>query len=220
MTNNEFQTALAPRVKKLADLRQEAISIARGIIGESLFKEDLYFCSALDRCMSLIDGFIPMLEFRNLSCVGALLRVQMDNCMRTYAAFIAKGKQAVIDCIISGERIDKQVDVNGKQLRDGHLKHELSKIDPKFEQVYNRASGFIHLSSAAFYQTVVGLDDYKIEFQVGRELPEDKNPVLLEGADAFIHFVKLHFKMLYAVVESKQRADAAMEEKDRLDADK
>lgn len=219
MTNNEYEADLELRGKALADLRKEAISIAKGIIGKSLFKEDFYFCASLDRCMRLIDGFIPMMVARNLSCVGALLRVQMDNCMRTYAAFIAKDKQAVIDCIISGERIDKQVDINGKQLRDGYLKHELSKIDPKFERVYNQASGFIHLSSAAFYQTVVGLDDYMIEFLVGSELPEDKNTVLLEGADAFIHFVKLHFKMLYAVVESKQRADAALEEKDRFDAD-
>ncbi len=214
MTNEEYKTELVSRINTLAALRKEAISIAKGIIGSNLFKEDFYFCSSLDRCMNLIDGFFAMLKSRNLSCVGALLRVQMDNCLRTYAAFIAKDKDAVIDCIISGERIDKQVDKNGNKLRDGYLKQEISKIDPKFEQVYNKASGFIHLSSAAFYQTLVNLDDYKIGFQVGGNLPEDKNLVLLEAADAFIHFVQLHFKMLYAVVESKQRADAVLDRRE------
>ena len=46
-----------------------------------------------------------------------------------------------------------------------------------------------------------------IEFQIGRPLPEKRNEVLLEVIDAFIHFVKLHYKMIIAVAESKLRYD-------------
>ena len=156
-------------------------------------------------------GISTMLKSRDLTCVGALLRLQLDNCMRTYAAFIAKDRNKVIDCIISGNRIDRQVDKNNKQLRDSYLTTEITKFDPIFSDVYDKASGYIHLSSAAFYQTIVNTQDYVIEFQVGRDLPEKRNPVLLEAADAFIHFVELQFKMLYAVVESKKRADDALD---------
>ena len=133
--------------------------------------------------------------------------------MRTYAAFIAVDKPKVIDCIISGDPINKEKDTTGQKMSDGHLKDEISKIDSRFAQVYDQASGFIHLSSKAFYQTVAEIgDDNKFAFQIGHPLPEKRNEPLLECADAFVHFVKLHYRMLDAVVESKKRFDLKMSE--------
>lgn len=207
MNNTEYFDAVEKRIDILLKLRKQGISLAKGIIGESLFKEDFFFCASADRCLNLIDGFTDMLRKRNLTCVGALLRLQMDNCMRSYAAFIAKDKEAVIDCIISGAPINKQLSKDGVKMTDGYLKGELSKIDTRFVDVYNQASGYIHLSAKAFYQTVVKVEDNSIEWQVGRELPEKRNPVLIEAADAFVHFVKLHFRMLESVMKSKERFD-------------
>ena len=197
------------RIDQLYALRTDAISITARIIGLTLFKEDLFFCASADRCVHLIDGFNSMLKERNLTCAGVLLRMQMDNCMRTYAAFIAQNKAAVVDCIISGKQINKEKDYRGKKLSDGYLKEEISKIDPAFEHVYNQASGYVHLSEKAFYQTVVKCGNNTIEFQVGRELPDKRNHVLMEAADAFIHFVCLHYKMLDAVAQSKQRYEGS-----------
>lgn len=146
-----------------------------------------------------------MIQHRNLTCAGALLRLQMDNCMRTYATFLAQDKDAVIDCIISGSPINRQLSKEGKRLKDAYLKKELSIIDIEFANVYNQASGYIHLSEKAFYQTVVEYGENKIMFQVGEELPKKRNVVLLEGVDAFVHSVKLHYLMLNAVAENKQK---------------
>lgn len=207
MTNTDYFDMTEKRIVRLMELRKQGISLTKGIIGETLFKENFFFCASADRCLNLIDGFTDMLRKRNLTCVGALLRLQMDNCMRSYAAFIAKDKETVIDCIISGDSINKQLSKDGTKMTDGYLKRELSKVDTRFADVYNQASGYIHLSEKAFYQTVVKVEDDSIEWQVGRELPEKRNPVLIEAADAFIHFVKLHFKMLEAVADSKRRVD-------------
>jgi len=207
MKNNEYFETLAPKIDELLKMRDSGKLISAGIIGQSLLKEDLFFCASTDRCMNLIDGFIRMIQERNLTCAGALLRLQLDNCMRTYAAFIAENKDAVIDCVISGNRIDKQKSKDGKPLSDANLRGALSQLDSSFSDVYKQASGFIHLSEKAFYQTVVKCEDDKIEFQIGGTLPEKRNPVLVECADAFIHFTKLHFKMLDAVAESKKRFD-------------
>lgn len=208
MNNIEYYDAVEKRIERLMELRKQGISLAKGIIGESLLKEDLFFCASADRCLNLIDGVTDMLRKRNLTCVGALLRLQMDNCMRSYAAFIAKDKDAVIDCIISGDPINKYLSKDGAKMTDGYLKEELSKIDTRFADVYNQASGYIHLSAKAFYQTVVKVENNSIEWQIGRELPEKRNPVLVEATDAFIHFVKLHFRMLEGVVKSKERFDS------------
>ena len=51
-----------------------------------------------------------------------------------------------------------------------------------------------------------------MEWQIGQALQERFNPLLLEAADDFIHFIKIHYKMLQAVVESKKRYDATHED--------
>lgn len=208
MNNEAYSITLDEYENALNKLRAQGINIAKGIIGENLTKYDLFFCASLDRCLRLIDGMISMLKDRNLTCAGALLRLQMDNCLRTYAAFIAADKEKVIDCIISGNPIKNEKDNTGQKMTDGHLKDEISKIDSKFAQVYDQASGFIHLSSKAFYQTVAEIgDNYSISFQIGHALPEKRNVSLLECANAFAHFVKLHYRMLGAVGESKRCFD-------------
>lgn len=209
MTNEAYFADILPRIEVLRELRDMGKSVAAGIIGQSLLKEDLFFCAATDRCMHLIDGFIGMLQERNLTCAGALLRLQLDNCMRTYAAFIAEDKEAVVDCIISGERIDKQKSHDGNLFKDGYLKDELSKLDPRLSVVYDNTSGYIHFSDKAFYQTVENCDNVGMGMNIGEQLLEKFNPLLVEATDAFIHFVKLHYRILSAVVESKERYDRA-----------
>lgn len=209
MTNEEYFTQLKPRLETLRMLGKQAASITTGIIGETLLLEDLFFMSSADRCIRLIDGLIPMLETRNLTCTGVLLRIQMDNCLRTYAAFIAEDIKEVVQCIIDGNPIKKLKDKNGNKMVDGYLKDEITKLDDRFGDVYDKASGFIHLSEKAFYQTVDRISDYGIGFLIGEPLPEKRNEPLLECADAYIHFVRLHFKMLDAVVDSKKRYDSS-----------
>lgn len=212
MTNKKYIIELDTYVKQLHKLRKEAVSIASGIIGETLCTDDLFFCASVDRCIRLIDGLIPMLKDRNLTCVGIFLRMQMDNCMRTYAAFIAEDRKAVIQCILDGTPIKNLKDVNGNKMLDGYLKDQVAKIDPIFPTVYDNASGYVHLSEKAFYQTVDSCDNYRIGIQVGQPLPEKRNAPLLEATAAYIRFVNLHFKMLQAVVENKQRLDAYLTE--------
>ncbi len=208
MENTEYYESIEATIDVLMDLRRQAISLAAGIIGESLLKEDLYFCAATDRCINLIDGIILMLRERNLTCAGALLRLQMDNCMRSYAAFIAQDKDSVVTCIINGGSINRLLSKDGVKMSDKYLRDEIAKIDNVFSDVYVQACGFIHLSEKAFYQTVVECDDNNIVLQIGHKLPERRNQVLIEAADAFVHFVKLQFKMLNAVAESKKRYDS------------
>jgi hypothetical protein len=63
--------------------------------------------------------------------------MQMDNCMRTYAAFIAEDCDDVVDCIIQGGKVSNHEDKNGKKISDGYLKDEISKMDSVFAHVYD-----------------------------------------------------------------------------------
>lgn len=132
--------------------------------------------------------------------------------MRTYAAFIAADKDAVIDCIIRGKKILDQLDVDGKKMTDFNLKKRMTAFYASFPAVYDQASGYVHFSDMSFYQTVVSINNNTIQWQIGQVLQERFNPLLLEAADAFTHFTKIHYKMLQAVVDSKQRYDATHQE--------
>jgi len=207
MNNDEYYSAIVQYINSLKLLRKEGVQLSAAVIGESLFKEDLYFLAAINRCLDLIDGFIELIKNRNLTCAGALLRLQMDNCMRAYAVFIAEDKDKVVNCIISGERIDNLIDNTGKKLKDGYLKKQLNTLDHRFQQVYDQASGYIHLSTKAFYQTIVSTEDNTIETQIGHKLPDRYNETLVEGIQAFVHFTKLFYKIIEAVADSKERYD-------------
>ena len=87
----------------------------------------------------------------------------------TYAAFIATDRNKVIECIINGRRIDKERDTQGHMMADGYLKDKLGEMDPS-----------IVASEKAFYETVVNCDNGEVEFQIGRELPEKRNLILIE----------------------------------------
>ncbi len=212
MTNDEYLHEIAPKVATLTELSSETISLCQGIIGRNLTKEDFYFSASANRCINLIAGFADMLKSRNLTCAGVLLRMQMDNCIRTYAAFIAENRDAVVDCIIQGGKVSDYKDKNGKKMSDRYLKYEISKMDSVFADVYDQASGYVHLSEKAFYQMIDSCEDNKITLYTRSNLLERHNPALIEATDAFIHFVNLHLDMLRAVAESKERLDAALDE--------
>lgn len=206
LNNEEYFELLNNEKKTLDELRKQGVELAQGVIGKTLFGDDLFFCASLNRCINLIDGFWLLLNNRNLTC-GAILRLQIDNCLRTYAAFIAADRNKVIECIINGKRIDKERDTQGHMMTDGYLKKKLGEMDSSIVVIYDNTSGYVHLSEKAFYETVVNCDNGEVEFQIGRELPEKRNSVLIEMLEAFIHFIKLHYKMVTAVVDSKRRYD-------------
>ena len=49
MNNEEYFVTLDKYIVSLQELRAEGITLAKGIIGESLTKDDLFFCASLDR---------------------------------------------------------------------------------------------------------------------------------------------------------------------------
>ena len=207
MTNEEYFDKIVSPIEALRILNSEAKELAVRIIGENLLKEDLCLCAMLDRSMRLTDGFIPMIEARNSTCAGALLRLQMDNCLRLFALFIAKDRDEAVDRIIDGGVFNSLKDKDGKQMRDGYLKKKLDEYDSCFSAIYDQASGFIHFSSKAFYQSVHPKEDYEISFQVGGEQPGKINPILLECVGAYIHYIKLLHRLMNIIAESKAEFD-------------
>jgi hypothetical protein len=204
MGNNEDNEFL----DQLIDLRKEGIIIITGILGQSLFTEDLYCASIVDKCTRLIDGFILMIESRNLTCAGVILRILLDNCLRTYALYIAENKDDVFRTLVDpGTELKKLSDKSGKKMKDYNLIEEISKLDKGFKSVYSQASAYVHHSDKAFYGMNLGVDNDEFTLGIGLELSEKYDPYLIECQNAFIHYLKFQYDLLRPIALSKERFD-------------
>lgn len=206
MDNIEYEKILNTRLNGVSLVRKELIGISKKIIGDSLYMEDLFFTSAIDRSVALLDGLASMLQLRNLTCAGIILRSQLDNCMRVFAAFIAEDRKKFIEDFMDGKKISQMKDNQGNKMTDVNLRKRLSQYDNQLDTVYQNSSGYVHLSNKAFFMSTTIPEDKEntFEFKVGLPIKEKANPILLECLDAFMHYVKLQNIFLNKVAISKQ----------------
>lgn len=189
--------------------RKCGLQLTADAIGQTLCMDDLYIMSILDKCIKLIDGFLVLLENRNLTCAGILLRVQIDNCLRTYALYAAENQSEVIRSVYDSDiQINKMKAKDGKCMTDAYLCRQLAKIDKRFDSVYKEASGYIHHSEKAFYSIASIKEPSTLTFTVGHSIRDELNPVLQECAEAFLYFVKFQYGLSRPFVESKKLIDS------------
>lgn len=205
MNNEKYLDELDGRLQVLNELRKRIIELSKAIIGDTLYKEDFFFTSAMDRSVVLLDGISEMIKNRNLACGGILLRSQIDNCMRIFEAFIAESQTDFIDGFFVGKKISDMKDNRGNKMKDYILRQRLAEYDAKLDLVYRNFSEYVHLAEKAFYSSVTtsSSEQYDIEFSVGLPLKEKANPVLLEVANAFVYYVKLQNNLVNQIVISK-----------------
>lgn len=211
----EYKSKITDISIQIQQYKDEFAVLTDRIVGNDLEKDDFYFLAALDRAIHLIDGFLWMLEKRNITCAGALLRLQIDNCLRVYAPYIAKNREDVINTIIyEDKQLDRLPDNQGKRMNDGRLKNRLAEKYPEVKSVYEKCSGFIHLSDIAFYQTVNRMDQNGISLSVGGKLPARYNDTLISLAQAYLHFCKIFVDLLLPVAEAKKQIEEMLEKWD------
>lgn len=73
MDNDQYFGVLEEKSLILSELRKEGLLLAEQVVGKTLFKEDLFFCASINRCLNLMDGVELLLRERNLTCAGAIL---------------------------------------------------------------------------------------------------------------------------------------------------
>ena len=135
MTNDEYFNEIETYFNKLREYREESKSIAADIIGENFTEDDIFFISALNRRVQFIDGIIDLLRTRNLTCAGILVRTQLDNLMRVFAAFISENRRLFIKETLSGKSIRNLKDNQNRRMTDTNLKKRMSEYYPEIEEI-------------------------------------------------------------------------------------
>lgn len=102
--------------------------------------------AALQRSVSLTAGFCDLVEARNFLTAFPLVRLQLDSALRLSAAWLVPDFDEFVDAMLQGKRVRDLQDRDGARMRDGYLVVKLDKDYPGLKDVYNKVSGYIHLS--------------------------------------------------------------------------
>ena len=93
--------------------------------------------------------------------------------------------------IIDGGQIDKMFDRNGNKLTDRYLVRQLKEVIPTVEIVYEKTSGFVHLSGSHVFGTVNTVsEDGVVSFLIGATMPGISKENWTELIGAFRHFTQ------------------------------
>lgn len=204
MDSEQFKQEVEAIKQSLSALRIAERNAVVPFMNGDFTQWDLYLASSSEYAMRLIDGFIPMLESRNLVCVAQLLRAQVGACLRTFALFVAEDQEDFLKQVFQDVPVNKLKDCSGKKMTDRRLQDLLEEFDPKIKEVYKTTSGFVHFSTGILPSMGVPEESYEVEFNFGARPNERNNAPLVECGKAFCHYVDLHLQMLHKVISSNE----------------
>jgi len=134
--------------------------------GGKLYHLDFYLNGTYSRALSLIEGFVVLLESKNYMAASHLIRPYLDSFLRLFAAWLVEDPHYFANEVMKGEKVDKFYDSkNEKQrLQDWYLRDKASEEYPWIKDVYNTTSGYIHFSRKHIYNPIaeVNTNDFTI----------------------------------------------------------
>lgn len=137
-------------LEQLGAYRDKHLDAGKSLLGKNpgvyYSKLDIFFLAAIHRSFCLQRGFCDLIESRNFIAASPFVRLQLDNCLRVAAPHWVDNPLLFGEEVVGGKQINKMVDKTGKPLRDSYLREQLSKAYPWITDVYEQASGFVHLS--------------------------------------------------------------------------
>jgi hypothetical protein len=139
----------------------DAMRLAFGADGASLYLTDFILAGATKRTLGLGHGLIEMINARNMLCGRALVRMQLDTVSRVLAYTYVPNREEVASKVIGGQKLRTFSCTNGKKLTDQYLIARLAEHLPWATEVYERTSGSIHFSEQQFFSTVSHISDDK-----------------------------------------------------------
>jgi hypothetical protein len=127
-------------------------------ISPNLYSFDLYLIGAINRSINLNKGFVDLMKSNNFISAAPLVRLNLDNLLRLYAARISiHNMNEFASLVIGGKRVSDikyyglHNGKSGQKLTDNFLKNELSKIEGNewVKDIYDAGNSFVHLGDVS-----------------------------------------------------------------------
>lgn len=209
-SETSLSKAVLDRVSSLADLSQTHLTMVDEIIRAdqgNLFPVDLVVLAVVQRSLSLIDGFTMLLRRRNVLCASPLIRLQIDSILRLYSFCLVPDYNTVASALLNGTSLRNVKSKEGHPLTDAYLRNKVSQIYPWVNSVYDKTSGFVHLSTPHMLSPVKSVSNRRMSIAIdaestGRQWSETE---MLEALDGFAEATKvlLHLCNSWLVTKKK-----------------
>lgn len=119
-----------------------------------LLSTDLFWIAVVKRTVSLASATDGMIEAKNMVAARTLLRSHLDTLLRTHALWLVKDPQGFAESFVSDKPIRKYKDKAGRPLHDSLLVEQLAVANPWVKTVYERMSGYVHLSASHMHNAL------------------------------------------------------------------
>lgn len=208
MGTNRRHKEILEQVEALKGSRKDHIDLLYKIMNtdeRAIYGVDLVVIAVVHRSISLIDGFARMVEDRNVLCANALLRLQLDNIIRLYACWLVDDPHSIALRLLEGKPLRKVKSRDGQALSDRYLVSEASKLYPWLNKVYEKASGFVHLSTPHMTAYITQIRDRTGSITVGSGLGRKwRDEEVLESLSAFGEATKSVLHLCYSWLVTKE----------------
>ncbi|MET3127408.1 hypothetical protein ABID42_002523 [Arcicella rosea] len=163
-----FQNLIA--LEKLF-IKESEIFLNIGRENSHIYTMDIFICAIVNRAISLMNGFITLANNNNYISAVPLIRLQVDNCLRFYAATLVKDHDDFFLKYLDDTHIRNIKDFKGNKMTDKYLVEKLNKeVFPGIYNLYVNTSGYIHFSKEhSFLQTEINsTENRKILTKIGQ----------------------------------------------------
>ena len=191
--------AVVAQIATLLENRERQVDLALQVLragGGTIYEFDLLVLAALQRSVCLIDGFVTLVRARNLFAAVPLIRLQLDSLMRLHACDIAEDPHEIAMALFDDMPISRLKAKSGRQLTDKFLRTELDAIFEGVSQLYERTSGFVHLSPAHLIFPIQSIenDQRVVNMLIRARGDEWQDDDLASAVGAFTHATRVLFE--------------------------
>lgn len=174
--------------------------------GGAIFPVDLLSTAITHRAMCLVSGFCDLIEGKNFICAAPLVRLMLDNLLRFYAVWLVDDPHDFATEILRGRAVRRMKDRSGHKMTDNYLVHQLSKEYKWLANTYTETSGYIHLSSKHYFNTLKGFDAKTgaFRFSIAEKDTCIRPEFYHEAVDAMLEISTAIMRYLYSWAHTKE----------------
>ena len=199
--NNKSSENLSDAISNLRKTEDKLLALGMDMLSAdngNLFPVDLLAIGAMKRTASNTEGFITLIEAKNMTSARSLLRVQLDTFMRFSAICLVDSPHDFANEILTGKHIRNVKDKLNNKMTDRYLVDTLSKEYPWVKEVYGNLSGYIHFSAQHLFNAVENMnnDTQTLNINIGKEDLQYPEWSWIETVDCFTESVNIFLQYL------------------------
>lgn len=176
--------------------------------GGALYPLDLLMFAAINRSLCLLRGFVTLIQAKNFIAAAPLIRMQLDNCLRLFAATLVTDPHALSIKILEGIPIRRMHDKSGKLMTDKYLADEFTRRYAWVKTLYEDTSAYVHLSEKHFFNAMKATGgDGKLIFKITDKDEFVTEELYLEAIDSFLATTDVLFEYVSSWIYTKNNPE-------------